>query len=56
MGSGGKRGVRIVAFFISSHEQTQLIYETESAVFLYCRFSLLLTDPFSRLFRGRNSC
>ena len=30
--------------------------KTESAVFLYCRFSLLLTDPFSRLFRGHNSC
>ena len=30
--------------------------KTESAVYLYCRFSLLLTDPFSRLFRGRNSC
>ena len=30
--------------------------ESESAVFLYCRFSLLLTDPFSRIFRGRNSC
>ena len=30
--------------------------KTESAVFLYCRFSLYLTDPFSRLFRGGNSC
>ena len=30
--------------------------KTESAVFSYCRFSLLLTDPFPRLFRGRNSC
>ena len=30
--------------------------KTESAVFLYCSFSILLTDPFSRLFRGRNSC
>ena len=24
--------------------------KTESAVFLYCRFSLFLKDPFSRLF------
>ena len=30
--------------------------KTESAVFKYCRFSLFLKDPFSRLFRGRNSC
>ena len=30
--------------------------KTESAVFLYCRFSLLPKDPFSRVFRGRNSC
>ena len=30
--------------------------KTESAVFLYCRFSLFLRDPFSRLFRGGNSC
>ena len=30
--------------------------ETESAFILYCRFSLFLKDPFSRLFRGRNSC
>ena len=30
--------------------------KTESDVFLYCRFSLVLTDPFSRLFRGHNSC
>ena len=31
-------------------------YKIESAVFLYCRFSLFLKDLFSRLFRGRNSC
>ena len=30
--------------------------KTESAVFLYCRFSLFLRDPFSRLFRGCSSC
>ena len=30
--------------------------KTESAVFLYCRLSLLLIDLLSRLFRGRNSC
>ena len=30
--------------------------KTQSAVFLYCRFSLLLTDQFFRLFRGCNSC
>ena len=31
--------------------------KTESAAFLYCRFSLFLKDSFfSRLFRGRNSC
>ena len=28
----------------------------QSIVFLYCRFSLFLKDPFSRLFRGRNTC
>ena len=32
-------GVRIVALFISSHEQTK---KAESAVFLYCRFSIFL--------------
>ena len=26
------------------------VNKTESAVFLYCRFSLFLKDPFSRLF------
>ena len=36
-------GVRIVALSISSQEQTQ---ENESAVFLHCRFSLFLKDPF----------
>ena len=36
--------VRIIALSISSHEQTQ------SAVFLFCRFSLFLKDTFSRLF------
>ena len=25
--------------------------KTESAAFLYCRFSLLMKDPFSRLFK-----
>ena len=28
----------------------------ENSVFLSCRFSLFLKDPFSRLFRGRKSC
>ena len=32
------------------------INKNESVVFLYCRFSLFLKDPFSRLFSGRNSC
>ena len=36
-------GRRVVALSNSSHEQTQ---QTESAVFFYCRFSLLLGDPF----------
>ena len=40
-----------VAFSISSHEQT-----AKSAIFLYCRFSLFLGDPFFRLFRGCRSC
>ena len=39
--------VRIVALSISSHEQTK---KTESAVFLLCRVSLFLQDPFPRLF------
>ena len=30
-------GVRIVALYISSHER---LNKTESAVFLYCRFSI----------------
>ena len=30
--------------------------KTESAVYLYCCFSLFLKDLFSRLLRGRNSC
>ena len=36
-------GVRMAALSISSHEQTQY---PKPAVFLYCRFSLFLKDPF----------
>ena len=36
-------GVRTVALSISSHER---LNKTESTVFLYCRFSLFLKDPF----------
>ena len=43
----GARGMRIVALFISSHERT---HKTESVVYMYCRFSLYLKDPFPRLF------
>ena len=32
-----------------------LLNKTESAVFIYYSLSLFLKDPFSRLFRGRNS-
>ena len=39
-------GVRIVVLSISSHEQTQ---KTESAVFLYCSFSLFLKDQFFQI-------
>ena len=37
--------VKIVALSISSHELNKI----ESGVFLYCRFSLFLKNPFSRL-------
>ena len=40
-------GVRIVALSISSQDR---LNKTESAIFLYCRFSLFLKDLFSRLF------
>ena len=38
-------GVRIVALSIMNR-----LSKTESAIFLDCRFSLFLKDPFSRLF------
>ena len=40
-------GVRIVALLLVLMNR---LNETESAVLLYCRFSLFLKDPFSRLF------
>ena len=51
-------GVRIVA--LSRIRDFPLVLmnrlnKPESVVFLYCRFSLFLKDPFSRLFRDRNS-
>ena len=35
------------ALSTSSHEQTQ--QKNESAVFLYCKFSLFLKDPFFKI-------
>ena len=50
VGSEGKQntafGVRIFAHSISSHDR---LNETESAVFLNCRFFLFLKDPFSQI-------
>ena len=48
-GEGGARGMRTVVLSISSHEQTKK--KPKSVDFLYCRVSLLLKDPFSRLFK-----
>ena len=45
--------MRIVALSIGYLNRLNI---TESAVLLYCRFSLFLKDSISRLFRGRNSC
>ena len=39
-------GVRIVALYISSQLLMNRLNKTESAVFLYCMFSLFLKDPF----------
>ena len=40
-------GVRIVALSVNSLNR---LNETESSVFGFCRFSLFLNDPISRLF------
>ena len=44
-GGGGARELLQVLLVLMNR-----LNKTESAVFLYCRFSLFLKEPFSRLF------
>ena len=42
--------------FVYLNPCRRIITEKGIASYSVCRFSLFLKDPFSRLFRGRNSC